>query len=90
MEKYAGPIVGVVIVALVGLGLYTMQVRGELAKAKMASAAAAQQVATLQKQATDAATKSAIAQGDFEKCTVDLKTAQDELAAVPKKGAVKR
>jgi hypothetical protein len=90
MEKYAGPIVGVVIVALVGLGLYTMQIRGELAKAKMASAAAVQQVAAAQKQATDAATKSAIAQGDLEKCTVDLKAAQDELAAVPKKAAPKR
>ena len=90
MEKYAGPIVGVVIVALVGLGLYTLQIRGELAKAKMASAAAVQQVAAAQKQATDSATRSVIAQGDLEKCAVDLKTAQDELAAMSKKPAPKR
>jgi hypothetical protein len=91
MEKYAGPITGVAIVALIGLGLYTMQVRSDLGKAQAAAAAATKQTATLQKQATDAATKAGTASNALQNCQVELKTAQDQLAAAaPKRPGVKR
>jgi hypothetical protein len=84
MEKYAGPIVGVAVVALIGLGLYTMQLQTDLGKAKSAAAASAQQAATLQKQATDAATKAGTSANELHNCQLELKTAQDQLAAAPK------
>ncbi len=90
MEKYGGPIVGIAIVALIGLGLYTMQIRTDLAKAQTASAAAVKQVATLQKQAADSATKAGTATNELQNCRVDLKTAQDQLAAATPKRGVKR
>jgi hypothetical protein len=85
MDKMAGPVVGIAVIAAVAAGVYAYMLHGELQRERAALAASQQTVETYRRTTEDSNRKSAVARADLDTCNALLKEMQDKLeAAQPK------
>jgi hypothetical protein len=81
MDKMAGPVVGISVIAALAAGVYAYMLHGELQRARAALAAGRQTLEISRRTIEDANRKSAVARADLETCNALLKEMQAKAEA---------